>query len=106
MHPHDHVSEVDIDVLTRPYDAVLIDVREPDEFVAGHVPGARPLPMSEITARLDELERERPLYVICAVGQRSLAVADFLVRSGFEAYSVAGGTYAWLRAGQPVETGR
>jgi len=106
VHSHDHVSEVDIATLTRPYDAELIDVREPDEFVAGHVPGARLLPMSEITTRLDELDRDRPLYVICAVGQRSLAVADFLVRSGFEAYSVAGGTYAWVRAGQPVETGR
>ena len=105
MHPHDHVSEVDLDVLTRPYDAVLIDVREADEFAAGHVPGATPLPMSEITTRLDELDRDRPLYVICAVGQRSLAVADFLVRSGFEAYSVAGGTYAWMRAGRPVESG-
>ena len=105
MHHH-HVSEVDIDTLTRPYDAELIDVREVDEFVAGHVPGARLVPMSEITTRLDELERDRPLYVICAVGQRSLAVADYLVRAGFEAYSVAGGTYAWMQAGQPVETGR
>jgi rhodanese-related sulfurtransferase len=103
---HHHVSEVDIDTLIRPHDAELIDVREEDEFVAGHVPGARLVPMSQITARLGELPRDRPLYVICAVGQRSLAVADYLVRSGFEAYSVAGGTYAWMGAGQPVETGR
>ncbi|WP_148573879.1 rhodanese-like domain-containing protein [Nocardioides caldifontis] len=104
MH-HDHVSEVDLTTLTRPYDAELIDVREADEYAAGHVPGARLVPMSEITQRLDELPRDRPLYVICAVGQRSLAVADFLVRAGFEAHSVAGGTYGWMQAGHPVETG-
>ena len=100
-----NAREIDLDTLTRPYDAELIDVREVDEFVAGHVPGARLVPMSQITARVDELDRSRPLYVICAVGQRSAAVAEYLVHAGFDAYSVAGGTYAWQRAGRPLETG-
>ena len=61
--------------------------------------------MSQVTARVDELDRSRPLYVICAVGQRSAAVVDYLVQAGFDAYNVAGGTYGWQRAGRPLETG-
>jgi len=81
--------------------AVTIDVREPGEYLAGHVPGARLVPMSQVAARLDELPRNAPVYVICANGNRSLAVADLLVRDGFDARSLAGGTSAWESAGLP-----
>jgi len=85
--------------------AVTIDVREPGEYLAGHVPGVRLLPMSEVGTRLDELPRNAPLYVICANGNRSLAIADMLLREGFDARSVRGGTSAWEAAGYPVIRG-
>jgi rhodanese-related sulfurtransferase len=84
----------------------LIDVREPVEYVGGHVPGAELIPMSRITAHVGDIPRGRPVYVICHSGHRSLAVADFLARAGIDAWSVAGGTAEWAAAGRPVVTGR
>lgn len=85
--------------------ATVIDVREPGEYVAGHVPGAQLVPMGQLPSRLAEIERTRPVYVVCASGNRSAAMTDLLVASGYDAYSVAGGTAAWARSGRPVETG-
>ncbi len=85
--------------------AVVIDVREPFEYITGHVPGARLVPLSQIAAVHAELPRDQRVYVICASGHRSLAAADFLARTGVDAVSVAGGTGAWARAGRPVARG-
>lgn len=86
--------------------ATVIDVREPGEYVAGHVPGAELVPMGQLPARLGELPKDQRLYVICASGGRSAAMADFLARAGFDAYSVDGGTDAWTRSGRPVVRGQ
>jgi rhodanese-related sulfurtransferase len=86
--------------------ADLIDVREPMEYVGGHVPGATLVPMSRISSHVGSIPRGRPVYVICQTGNRSLAVADFLVRQGVDAWSVAGGTERWAAAGRPVVSGR
>jgi len=85
--------------------AVLVDVREPREYVAGHVPGARLIPMGQLASRAAELDPTRPVYVICASGNRSRAMADLLVGLGFDARSVDGGTTAWHRSGRPVVYG-
>ena len=85
--------------------AVVIDVREPDEYVAGHVPGADLVPLSRLTSAVERLPRGVPVYVICASGNRSLAAADFLAGAGVDAWSVAGGTGAWARSGRPVVYG-
>jgi rhodanese-related sulfurtransferase len=61
--------------------------------------------MGQLPSRLGELDRNRPVYVVCASGNRSAAMTDVLVANGFDAYSVAGGTGAWSRSGRPVETG-
>ena len=79
----------------------VIDVREPREYAVGHVCGAVLIPMGQLTARMKELDRSRPVYVICATGNRSLAMADLLHRAGFDAWSVAGGTNAWVRSTVP-----
>lgn len=84
---------------------LVIDVREPQEYAAGHIPGARLLPMGAIPARLDELPTDAPVYVICASGNRSLSVADQLAERGIDAWSVAGGTGAWTESGRPIVTG-
>ncbi|GAB3913606.1 MBL fold metallo-hydrolase [Microlunatus endophyticus] len=85
--------------------ATVIDVREPMEYVAGHVPGAELVPMGKLPAWTAELDRSRPMYVICASGNRSATITDFLVRAGFRAWSVVGGTRAWVAAGHPLATG-
>ena len=83
----------------------VIDVREPDEYVVGHVPGARLVPLARVASSLDDLPRSRPVYVICASGNRSKAGAGLLAQRGIEAYSVAGGTGGWARTGRPIVTG-
>jgi rhodanese-related sulfurtransferase len=85
--------------------AVTIDVREPGEYRYGHVPGALLIPVSEVAARVDEVPRRDPLYVICANGNRSLTIVDLLVRQGYDARSVRGGISAWEAAGYPVVRG-
>jgi rhodanese-related sulfurtransferase len=85
--------------------AVTIDVREPGEYLAGHVPGVRLMPMSEAGLHAGDLPRNAPVYVICQTGNRSLVVADQLIRQGYDARSVAGGTSAWESAGYPVIRG-
>ena len=80
----------------------LIDVREVDEFAAGHVPGAIIIPMSGIGGRLDELP-DGAFDVICAVGGRSGRVVEALEARGYDATNVDGGTNDWIASGFPVE---
>ena len=88
-----------------PNGATVVDVREPVEYLGGHVPGAIPMPMAQVGDRLREIPKTGPGYVICASGNRSKASADQLERAGFEAYSVKGGTMGWMYAGHPLVTG-
>lgn len=83
----------------------LIDVREPEEYAQVHVPGAVLIPMGQLTARMNELDRGKPVYVICASGNRSRAMTDLLLAANYDAVNVTGGTTAWLRTGRPVNRG-
>ena len=85
--------------------ACVVDVREPGEYADGHVPGARLIPMGQLTSRLDELDRKEPVYLICASGNRSGAMADVLSSRRFDSVNVVGGTAAWIRSGRTVERG-
>ena len=85
-----------------PHDAVLLDVREDDEWTAGHAPEARHVPMSQLTGRLDEVPAADPLYVICRSGSRSARVVAFLSQQGVPAVNVAGGMQCWAAAGRPM----
>jgi hydroxyacylglutathione hydrolase len=98
------VPEVGIDALeSLPPGAVLLDVREPEEFAHGHVPGALNLPQADLATRLDELSRDRPIYTICQAGFRSLRAGQFLKQMGFDQVaSVKGGTAAWAETGKPL----
>ncbi|MFD2762560.1 rhodanese-like domain-containing protein [Micromonospora eburnea] len=85
--------------------ATVIDVREPAEYVGGHVPGARCVPLGHLPASIRDLPRPGTVYVICASGNRSQVGAELLERAGIDARSVAGGTAAWARAGHPLSEG-
>ncbi|MGO0576096.1 rhodanese-like domain-containing protein [Ornithinimicrobium panacihumi] len=100
-------KEVDLDTLAdRLADgADLIDCREPGEYRAGHVPGAELIPLGTLPQKVDQVPTDRPVYVVCASGGRSLQAMDFLRRAGVEAYSVAGGTAAWQGSGREIVTG-
>ncbi|HVA60157.1 MAG TPA: rhodanese-like domain-containing protein [Mycobacteriales bacterium] len=80
----------------------VVDVREPAEFGAGHVPGAENIPLAAVPTRLSEFPRDERVFVVCASGGRSYQAAEFLVQAGVDAVSVSGGTTAWMRAGHPV----
>jgi len=78
---------------------LLLDVREPWEFRTCHIAGARPVPMNEVPRRLAELDPESDVVAICHHGTRSMHVAHFLARQGFErVYNLAGGMDAWARS--------
>jgi rhodanese-related sulfurtransferase len=81
-----------------PAGATLLDVREDDEWVAGHAPEAVHVPMSQFLSRLDDVP-EGPLAVVCRVGGRSAQVTAYLVGQGREAVNVNGGMLAWEAAG-------
>ncbi|RCK75989.1 MAG: Rhodanese-related sulfurtransferase [Candidatus Ozemobacter sibiricus] len=85
--------------------AVLIDVREPEEFAAGHVPGARNIPLSEVARRSAELPAGATVFVICQVGGRSAVACQMLAGRlpGARVVNVEGGTSAWQAAGFPLE---
>ncbi|GAA3880506.1 hypothetical protein GCM10023084_36830 [Streptomyces lacrimifluminis] len=83
----------------------VIDAWEPDEYASGHVPGARLMPLHSVSARCGELPTDRPVFVICASGNRSRTAAGRMNSRGIDAYSVSGGTGAWARAGDPIEAG-
>jgi rhodanese-related sulfurtransferase len=85
--------------------AVLLDVREDDEWQRGHAAGAQHIPMGEVPARLNEIDPDAKLYVVCHAGGRSLRVAHYLARNGFVPVNVNGGMLAWVGAGRPVVTG-
>ncbi len=93
-----------VPVADLPPDAALLDVRENDEWEAGHAPGARHLPMSELTARLDELPDDDPLYVVCRSGGRSARVVAYLAGQGYPAVNVDGGMQTWAAQGREVVT--
>ncbi|MCI2266889.1 rhodanese-like domain-containing protein [Sediminivirga luteola] len=80
----------------------VLDVREDFEVAEGMIPEAVHIPMSQLGARLSELDRARPVIVVCRSGNRSARVAEALTRAGYTADTMAGGMLAWQRAGLPT----
>ncbi|HEX7662261.1 MAG TPA: rhodanese-like domain-containing protein [Pseudonocardiaceae bacterium] len=85
-----------------PERAVLLDVREADEWAAGHAPGALHIPMGEVPTRLRELPADSQLYVVCAVGGRSARVTAYLNANGWDALNVEGGMRSWEQHRRPL----
>lgn len=100
------IPEIDIAELAALHDGgiALIDVREPEEYAEARVPGAVLISLDSIPERASELPDEH-LYMICAVGGRSLMAAEYLTAQGWSCTNVAGGTKAWVEAGHPYDFG-
>lgn len=101
-------GNVDVAELKRLLDAdkiPVVDVRTASEFAGGHVPGAINIPLDVIEARADELKafQDKPLYVICQSGRRSVSASLILADKGYKPVNILGGTSAWRSAGFPVQ---
>jgi rhodanese-related sulfurtransferase len=99
--------EVDLETFAAAHaeGAVVLDVRNPDEYEAGHVPGAKLIPLPELASRQEEIPDGDPVYVICATGGRSLVATKAMAEAGWRALSVAGGTKGWIEQGRPYVSG-
>jgi rhodanese-related sulfurtransferase len=83
--------------------SVLVDVREPEEWRAGHAPGAVHIPLGQLPARMGELPRDGEIVTVCRSGNRSARAADLLRRAGYQrVHNLTGGMIAWSRDGLPV----
>lgn len=85
--------------------AVLLDVRNADEYAAGHIDGALFLPLHLVPLRVSELDRTETYYVVCESGARSGQACAYLAQQGYDVRSVNGGMSAWRSAGLPVDFG-
>ena len=101
------VPEIDIDEFARRRDTgvAVIDVREPDEYANGHVPGATLIPLRTVPDRLADVPTGGDVLVICQSGSRSRRAAEFLMAKGISATNVAGGTKAWMESGRGITKG-
>jgi rhodanese-related sulfurtransferase len=97
-----------VDVASVPADGLVLDVREDDEWAAGHVEGALHVPISDFVARFGEVTEAVAeggrAYVMCRVGGRSAQVTQYLVQQGIDAVNIDGGMQAWASAGRPMVT--
>lgn len=92
-----------VSVADVPADAVLLDVREDDEWVAGHAPGALHVPMMAVPMRADEIPTDRDVVVVCRMGQRSAQVVRYLQQQGWDRIAnLDGGMADWEAAGRPM----
>ncbi len=83
---------------------IVLDVRQPEEYLSGHVPGARLLPLGEVSLKASGLSKNVPIYVICHSGNRSQQASQTLAQLGFkDIRNVQGGILAWQSAGYPLE---
>jgi rhodanese-related sulfurtransferase len=83
--------------------AVFVDVREPDEWAEGHIPGALHIPLADLPQRAAELPTGTDLILVCRSGARSYVATEFLIRSGVHrAANLAGGMLAWEDERHPV----
>ncbi|KUI23565.1 rhodanese-like domain-containing protein [Mycobacterium sp. GA-2829] len=100
------VPQADVAALPTAFDgsALLLDVREHDEWRQGHAADALHIPMGEVPARLGEIDSDATVYVMCHAGGRSQRVAQYLARNGYRAVNISGGILAWSAAGRPIVT--
>jgi hydroxyacylglutathione hydrolase/adenylyltransferase/sulfurtransferase len=103
-----HAADVDVepervDELNRAGAIALVDVREPYEWEAGRISGARHVELERLASQAPTIDRDRPVVFYCRLGARSGMAANAFRRAGYEAYSMVGGLSAWAERGLPLE---
>jgi rhodanese-related sulfurtransferase len=102
--PFTRISAAEAEEMLQRDDVAIIDVREPHEYQAGHVPGATLIPVNTVYARRQELPQDKELIFVCALGQRSALACEMAAAAGLtQLYNLEGGTEAWIKANYPVE---
>lgn len=101
MHPG-QIPAVDASAVAQ--DATILDVREDEEWAAGHIAGSAHVPMSELVGRVADVPADDPLVVVCRVGSRSAQVTAWLRAQGRDARNLTGGLESWTAAGRPLVT--
>lgn len=94
-----------VDAAAVPAEAIVLDVRENDEWAAGHADGAVHIPMGEVVARIAEVPDGGTVHVVCRVGGRSAQVTQYLIAQGRDAVNISGGMLQWEAAGRPIVDG-
>lgn len=84
---------------------VVLDVREPSEYAAGHIAGSTLIPMHQLSSRINELPKDREIICVCASGSRSSSAARQLLKNGYTVLNLNGGMYRWQHAGLPLKKG-
>jgi rhodanese-related sulfurtransferase len=96
------IAEITVDQLKAlGDDVVIVDVREPDEWAAGHIPSAVHVPLGEVPDRLDAFDGS-PTYVVCKAGGRSFRACELAAADGRSVVNVIGGMLAWSDAGYEI----
>jgi rhodanese-related sulfurtransferase len=85
--------------------AVVVDVRQPEEYREGHIVGSKLIPLGELNRRLNELPKSKEIICVCASGSRSQSATKLLVDAGYTAFDMKGGMFMWQRANLPVKKG-
>jgi len=84
---------------------LVLDVRQPEEYRSGHIPGAKLIPLGELSRRVKELSRDKEIVCVCASGNRSSSAVRILSNAGFNAINMKGGMFSWGRASFQVKKG-
>ena len=84
---------------------LVIDVRQPEEYRAGHITGSKLIPLGDLSKRIHELPKDREIVCVCASGSRSHSATKILVGAGYTAVNMQGGMFMWQRAQLPVKKG-
>ncbi len=84
----------------------ILDVRQPDEYRTGHIPGAKLIPLNELGRRINDLPKDQPILCVCASGSRSSVASSQLQSAGYNVFNLRGGMMGWMRAGYPVKKGK
>ena len=102
------ISEISVNELTTLVEkgSLVIDVREPDEYESGHIPGAILVPLSTVLSNTSEFQSDETVYVVCRSGGRSMQACEILHEVGISnVVNVAGGTMGWISLGNEIVTG-
>ncbi len=102
------INEISVNELTTLVEngSLVVDVREPDEYESGHIPGAILVPLSTVLSNTSEFESDETVYVVCRSGGRSMQACEVLHEVGVSnVVNVAGGTMGWISLGNEIVTG-